>query len=78
MENNMSTGVSKEAKVKIKEYVTDKEGHKVAAIIDIKEIGRVERMLEDLYDLKLMEDRAAEPEEDYTVYSKRRKSGIRV
>ncbi len=62
--------------VKVKQYVTDREGHKVAAILDMHELNRVEKLLEDLSDLKAIEDRIAEPEEDYEAYSRKRKSRL--
>jgi hypothetical protein len=62
----------------IKQYITDEKGHKVAAILDIKELSRIERMLEDLSDLRAIEDRIVEPSEDYESYSKKRKSRLHV
>lgn len=60
--------------IKVKQYITDAKGHKVAAVIAIKELDRIEELLEDLSDLKAIKDRIAEPVEDYAVYSRRRKS----
>lgn len=60
--------------ISVKQYVTDKKGHKVAAILDIKELNRIEKLLEDLSDLKTIEDRISEPSEDYKAYSRKRKS----
>ncbi len=74
----MGAGTSRKQKIKVKEYVTDKAGHKVAAVIDIKELSRLEGLLEDLYDLKVMDDRIAEPEEEYEAYSKKRRTSFRV
>lgn len=34
--------------VKVKQYVTDAKGHKKAAILDMKELERVQELLEDL------------------------------
>ena len=62
--------------VKVKEYVTDARGHKKAAILDMKELARVEELLEDLSDLKAIEDRVCEKEESYEAYSRKRKSSI--
>ncbi len=43
----MSTVVkSKEDLVRVKQYITDKEGHKVAAVIDMEELNRLEAMAE--------------------------------
>ena len=51
--------------VNVKQYITDRKGHKLAAILDIDELTRVEKLLEDISDLKAIEDRISEPEEDY-------------
>ena len=59
--------------VKIKQYVTDAKGHKKAAILDMKELERVQELLEDLADLKAIEDRVCEKEESYEAYSRRGK-----
>jgi hypothetical protein len=64
--------------VSVKQYVTDKRGHKVAAILDIDELKRIETLIENLSDLKAIEDRVAEPEEDYEAYSRKRKSRLNV
>ena len=64
--------------ISVKQYVTDKKGHKVAAILDIKELNRIEELLEDLPDLKTIGDRNSEPSEDYEAYSRKRKSRLRV
>lgn len=64
--------------IKVKEYITDARGHKVAAVLDLKELSRVNNLLEDLIDLKTIEDRVAEPSEDYEAYSRKRKSRLHV
>ena len=64
--------------VYVKQYVTDAKGHKVAAILDIKELARVQELLEDLADLKAIEERVCEKEESYEVYSRKRKSSLHV
>jgi hypothetical protein len=64
--------------ISIKQFVTDEKGQKVAAIVDIKELDRVKTMLEDLSDLKTIEDRIAEPSEEYENYSRKRKSRLHV
>jgi len=74
----LSTGVKQKEQVKINRFVTDKKGRKVAAIIDIKELNRIEEMIEDASDLKAIHDRVAEPVEDYEVYSRKRKAHQRV
>jgi len=64
--------------IKVKQYITDSKGHKVAAILDIKELERINDLLEDLLDLKTIEDRIAEPAEDYEAYSRKRKYRLHV
>jgi hypothetical protein len=55
--------------ISVKQFVTDKKGQKVAAIVDIKELDMLNTMLEDLSDLETIEDRIVEPSEDYENYS---------
>jgi len=74
----LSTGVKKKEQIKVNSFVTDKKGRKVAAIIDIKELNRIEEMMADSSDLKAINDRVAEPVEDYEVYSPKRKAHQRV
>lgn len=74
----MSTGLKQKNRITVKQYVTDEKGHKVAAILDIKELARITDLLEDLSDLKSIEDRVSEPSEDYEAYSRKRKSRVHV
>jgi len=74
----MSTALKQNDIISVKQYVTDEKGHKVAAILDIKELSRIKDLLEDLSDLKVIEDRAAEPMEDYEGYSRKRKTRLHV
>jgi len=74
----MLTKLKQKNIVTIKQYITDEKGHKVAAILDIKELARVKELLEDFLDLKAIEDRIAEPSEDYEAYSRKRKSRLHV
>ncbi len=74
----MSTALKQKDVINVKQYVTDKKGHKVAAILDIKELARITDLLEDLSDLKTIEDRVSEPSEDYEAYSRKRKSRLHV
>ena len=74
----LSTGVKQKEQVKVNRFATDIKGRKVAAIIDIKELNRIEEMIEDASDLKAIHDRVAEPVEDYEVYSRKRKAHQRV
>ena len=48
----MATELEQKDIVKINQYITDKKGHKVAAIIDINELNRVMEALEDYSELK--------------------------
>ncbi|MEK6590915.1 MAG: hypothetical protein AABZ11_09585 [Nitrospinota bacterium] len=74
----MSTDAKeKDDLIKVKHYLTDSEGHTVAAVIDLEELHRLEELIEDLSDLKVIEDREGEPTEDYETYSSLRKSHIR-
>ncbi len=43
--------------IKINQYITDDKGHKVAAIIEIEELKRLEELIEDLSDIKSIEDK---------------------
>ncbi|MDI6728111.1 MAG: hypothetical protein QMD44_04185 [Thermodesulfovibrionales bacterium] len=74
----MSTALKQKDVINVKQYVTDKKGHKVAAILDIKELARITDLLEDLSDLKTIEDRVSEPSEDYEAYSRKRKSRLHI
>jgi len=43
----MSTTIKqKEDIVRVKQYITDTEGHKVAAVIDMEELNRLETLVE--------------------------------
>ncbi|MEW6418689.1 MAG: hypothetical protein AB1480_11280 [Nitrospirota bacterium] len=68
----------KDNHIKVRQYITNAKGHKVAAILDIKELSRVNDLIEDLLDLKVIEDRIAEPTEDYEACSHKRKSRLNV
>jgi len=68
----------KDDQIKVKQFLIDAKGQKVAAVLDIKELARVNDLIEDLIDLKAIEDRAAEPAEDYETYSRKRKSRLNV
>jgi hypothetical protein len=48
------------------------------AIIDIEELNRIEEILEDSSDLKVINESVAEPAEDYEVYSRKRKARLCV
>lgn len=68
----------KEEQIKVKQYLTDAKGQKVAAVLDMRELARVNDLLEDLLDLKAIEDRVAEPSEDYEAYSRKRKARLQM
>jgi len=68
----------KDDQIKVKQYLTDAKGQKVAAVLDMRELARVNDLLEDLLDLKAIEDRVAEPSEDYETYSRKRKARLHV
>ena len=74
----MPTALKQKNIINVKRYVTDKKGHKVAAILDIKELTKIENLLEDLSDLKAIKNRISEPSEDYKAYSRKRKSRLNV
>lgn len=58
----------------VKQYVIDVKGHKTAAILDMKELARVQEMLEDLADLKVIEERVCGKRESYEAYSQKRRN----
>lgn len=64
--------------IKIKQYIIDSKGQKIAAILDIEELKRLEELIEDLADLRTIEERKNETEEDYEAYSNKRKSQLNV
>ncbi len=68
----------KDNHIKVKQYITDRKGRKLAAVLDIEELERANELIEDLIDLKTIDDRAAEPAEDYEAYSRKRKSRLNV
>lgn len=64
--------------IKVKQFVTNSNGRKVAAIIEMEELKRLEELIEDMVDIKAIEDRKNEPSEDYEAYSKKRRSKLSV
>ena len=74
----MLAKVKQKDRIKVDRFVTDKKGRTIAAIIDIRELNRVEEMLEDVSDLKAINDRVSEPAEDYEAYSRKRRARKRV
>ena len=74
----MLSGAKQKDHVRVDRFVTDKKRRKVAAIIDIEELNRIEEFLEDSSDLKVIRDRVAEPAAAYEVYSRKRKARLCV
>lgn len=64
--------------IKVKQFVINSNGRKVAAIIEMEELKRLEELIEDMADIKAIEDRKNEPSEDYEAYSKKRRSKLSV
>ena len=44
----MPTALKEAEHIKVKQYITDKRGHKVAAVIDMNELDRLEILLETI------------------------------
>lgn len=59
--------------IKVKQFVTDSEGQKVAAIIEMEELNRLKEMLEDMSDIKAIEDRKNEHGEIVKLIAKKAK-----
>lgn len=51
--------------IKINQFITDKNGHKVAAIIEIGELKRLKEIIEDLSDIKAFKDKKSESKEAF-------------
>ena len=48
-EKNMPTALKETNKlINIKQYITDGEGHKIAVIIDIKELQKIKKLLKNI------------------------------
>ncbi|MBF0472973.1 MAG: hypothetical protein HQK93_04480 [Nitrospirae bacterium] len=69
----MSVETKQNDLINIQQFITDKDGHKIAAIIDIEELKRIDELIEDLSDLKVIEECIDEPVEDFRVYLNKRK-----
>ncbi len=74
----MLTGTKQKDHVKVDQFVTDKKGRKIAAIIGIKELDRIQDMLEDASDLKAISDRVSEASVAYMTYSRKGSAKKRV
>lgn len=44
----MPTALKEIGHIKVKQYITDRKGHKVAAVIDMNELDRLEVLLETI------------------------------
>lgn len=62
--------------VKVTQFIIDDHGRKEAALTEIVELNRLEELFEDLSDIKSIEDRKKEPNEDYETYNNKRKSPL--
>lgn len=59
--------------IKVKQFVTDSNGHKVAAIVEMEEMKRLEALIEDMADIKTIEDRENGTEEIVKIIAKKAK-----
>ncbi|MBF0536977.1 MAG: hypothetical protein HQL03_01855 [Nitrospirae bacterium] len=60
--------------MKIKGYITDSQGHKISAIVDVDELRRIEELIEDHYCMRILAERKDEPTEDFEEYLKEREA----
>ena len=74
----MRTANKRSDLVAVKRYLVDAKGNKKAAILEMKELVRIEELLEDISDLKAIDKRGDEKEESYEAYSRKRKSSGHV
>ncbi|MBF0338792.1 MAG: hypothetical protein HQL05_13300 [Nitrospirae bacterium] len=51
--------------IRVTQYVTDGQGLRIAAIVDIEELRRVEELIEDLHALRIIAERKDKPTLDY-------------
>ncbi|MBF0607860.1 MAG: hypothetical protein SFH39_08710 [Candidatus Magnetobacterium sp. LHC-1] len=75
----MSTVIEQEQRneiglIQISQYVTDSEGRRIGAIIDIAELSRVEELIEDLHDMRIVAERESEPDLDFNAYCAKRRA----
>ncbi|MBF0606762.1 MAG: hypothetical protein SFH39_12870 [Candidatus Magnetobacterium sp. LHC-1] len=64
--------------LQIKGYITDNQGNKISAIVDIEELRRVGELIEDHYCMRILAERKDEPTEDYEEYSAKRRAEFNV
>lgn len=74
----MPIKVKEKKTITIKRFITDEKGKKLSAIIDIKELERMKELLEDIEDLRVIEERKDEPVADFEEYLRKRKTRSRV
>jgi hypothetical protein len=74
----MPTKVKEKKTIAVKRFITDEKGKKLSAIIDIKELERMKELLEDIEDLRVIEERKDEPVADFEEYLRKRKTRSRV
>ena len=60
--------------IKINQFITDKKGHKVAAIIEIGELKRLKEIIEDLSDMNILKGKKSESKEAFKIPAKRAKA----
>lgn len=60
--------------IKINQFITDKKGHKVAAIIEIEELKRLKEIIEDLSDIKAFKGKKSESKEAFKMPVKKAKA----
>lgn len=67
----MATALKQEIDtIKINQFITDKNGHKVAAIIEIGELKRLKEIIEDLSDIKAFKGKKNVLKESFKMPSK--------
>lgn len=53
--------------IKINQFITDKKGHKVAAIIEIGELKRLKEIIEDLSDINILRGKKNESKKAFKI-----------
>lgn len=71
----MVTTMKQENKpVKVKQYIIDDHGRKIAAIIEIEELNRLKEIIEDLSDIKAFKGKKSESKEAFKISVKKAKA----
>ncbi|MBF0337385.1 MAG: hypothetical protein HQL05_06090 [Nitrospirae bacterium] len=60
--------------LQIKGYITDSQGNKISAIVDIEELRRVGELIEYHYCMRILAERKDEPTYDFEEYSEKRRA----